>query len=117
MIGDIVLHGLRGEHSIAALCRRKTIAESLDYSGSTAFLEAGKRRLAGDTARAAPSDELLSGVQNCPRVAEPVDAGSDFHVLFLGPAGDAARFLSRVAPVHHSLGQAPMSESDRNKNI
>lgn len=49
----IVLEGLRGEDSIAALCRREGIAESLYYSWSKEFLEAGKRRLTGDTARAA----------------------------------------------------------------
>lgn len=54
----IVLDGLRGEDSIAALCRREGIAESLYYSWSKEFLEAGKRRLAGDTARAATSDEV-----------------------------------------------------------
>jgi transposase len=48
----IVLDGLRGEHSIAELCRREGIAEGLYYSWSKEFLEAGKRRLAGDTARA-----------------------------------------------------------------
>jgi len=48
----IVLDGLRGECSIAELCRREGIAESLYYSWSKEFLEAGKRRLAGDTARA-----------------------------------------------------------------
>ena len=54
----IVLDGLRGEASIAELCRREGIAESLYYSWSKEFLEAGKRRLAGDTARAASSDEV-----------------------------------------------------------
>ncbi len=54
----IVLEGLRGEESIAALCRREGIAESLYYSWSKEFLEAGKRRLAGDTARAATTDEV-----------------------------------------------------------
>ena len=54
----IVLDGLRGECSIAELCRREGIAESLYYSGSKEFLEAGKRRLAGDTARAATSSEV-----------------------------------------------------------
>ncbi|GGB05536.1 transposase [Brucella endophytica] len=47
----IVLEGLRGEDSIAAICRREGIAESLYYSWSKEFLEAGKKRLAGDTAR------------------------------------------------------------------
>jgi len=54
----IVLDGLRGEHSIAELCRREGIAESLYYSWSKEFLEAGKRRLAGDTARSATTDEV-----------------------------------------------------------
>ena len=54
----IVLDGLRGEHSIAELCRREGIVESLYYNWSKEFLEAGKRRLAGDTARAATSSEV-----------------------------------------------------------
>ena len=54
----IVLDGLRGEVSIAELCRREGIAESLYYSWSKEFLEAGKRRLAGDTARAATTNEV-----------------------------------------------------------
>ena len=54
----IVLEGLRGEESIAALCRREGIAESLYYTWSKEFLEAGKRRLAGDTARAATTGEV-----------------------------------------------------------
>jgi transposase len=54
----IVLEGLRGEYSIAELCRREGIAQSLYYSWSKEFLEAGKRRLAGDTARQATSPEV-----------------------------------------------------------
>ena len=54
----IVLEGLRGEESIAALCRHEGIAESLYYSWSKEFLEAGKKRLAGDTARQATSNEV-----------------------------------------------------------
>ena len=54
----VVLDGLRGEHSIAELCRREGIAEGLYYSWSKEFLEAGKRRLAGDTARAATTGEV-----------------------------------------------------------
>ena len=53
----IVLAGLRGEESIAALCRREGTAESLYYSWSKEFLEDGKNRLAGDTARQATSPE------------------------------------------------------------
>ena len=54
----IVLAGLRGEESIAALCRREGIAESLYYKWSKEFLEAGKRQLSGDTARQAPAPEV-----------------------------------------------------------
>ena len=54
----IVLACLRGEESIAGLCRREGIAESLYYSWSKEFLEAGKNRLAGDTARQASSPEV-----------------------------------------------------------
>ncbi len=51
----IVLEGLRGEENISELCRREGIAASMYYGRSKEFLEAGKRRLAGDTARAATS--------------------------------------------------------------
>ena len=54
----IVLDGLRGEYSIAELCRREGIAESLYYAWSKEFLEAGKRRLSGDTERSATSGEV-----------------------------------------------------------
>ena len=54
----IVLEGLRGEDSIAELCRREGIALSQYYAWSKEFLEAGKRRLAGDTARAATPSEV-----------------------------------------------------------
>ena len=54
----IVLDGLRGESSIAELCRREGIAEGLYYSWSKEFLEACKRRLAGDTARADTTSEV-----------------------------------------------------------
>jgi transposase len=54
----IVLSGLRGEDSIAELCRREGIVQNLYYRWSKEFLEAGKKRLAGDTTRAATSDEV-----------------------------------------------------------
>jgi transposase len=54
----IVLSGLRGEDSIAELCRREGIMQNLYYRWSKEFLESGKKRLAGDTARAATSDEV-----------------------------------------------------------
>jgi transposase len=54
----IILEGLKGEDSIASICRREGIAPSLYYKWSKAFLEAGKHRLKGDTLREANSDEV-----------------------------------------------------------
>jgi transposase len=54
----IVLAGLRGEDSIAELCRQEGIAQGMYYSWSKEFLEAGKKRLAGDTARDANTSEV-----------------------------------------------------------
>lgn len=56
----IVLEGLRGEDSIAELCRREGIASNMYYSWSKEFLEAGKRRLMGDTKRQATGGEVFS---------------------------------------------------------
>ena len=67
----IVLEGLRGEESIAELCRREGIASSMYYGWSKEFLEAGKRRLAGDTARAATPDE----VKDLRREAQALEGG------------------------------------------
>ena len=54
----IVLDGLRGESSIAELCRQEGINPNLYYRWSKDFLEAGKKRLSGDTAREANTDEV-----------------------------------------------------------
>lgn len=54
----IVLEGLRGEDTVAELCRREGIAQSLYYKWSKEFMEAGKARLAGDTKRQASSDDV-----------------------------------------------------------
>src|SRR5262249_16538901 len=53
----IVLEGLRGEDSIAEVCRKEGINQNLDYRWWKEFWEAGKKRLAGDTAREATSDD------------------------------------------------------------
>ena len=61
----IVLDGLRGEDSIAELCRREGISQGVYYKWSKDFMEAGKKRLAGDTARAATTGgHNLSNQQN-----------------------------------------------------
>ncbi len=54
----IVLDGQRGEDSIAELCRREGISQGIYYKWSKDFMEAGKKRLAVDTARAATTDEV-----------------------------------------------------------
>ena len=68
----IVLEGLRGEDSIAELCRREGIVQNLYYRWSKEFLEAGKRRLAGDTARAATSSEVRDLRQEAKALKEVV---------------------------------------------
>ena len=54
----IVIAGLRGEDSVAELCRKDGIHQNLYYRWSKEFLEVGKKRLAGDTARSATLDEV-----------------------------------------------------------
>lgn len=56
----IVIEGLRGEYSVAELCRKEGIHPNLFYNWSKEFMEAGKRRLAGDTKRDATSGEVQS---------------------------------------------------------
>jgi transposase len=56
----IVLDGLRGEDSIAELCRREGIAQGLYYKWSKDFMEAGKKRLAGDIVRQANTGEVTT---------------------------------------------------------
>ena len=54
----IVLEGLRGDESIAELCRREGLSQSMYYKWSKEFMEAGKQRLAGNTKRQADSTEV-----------------------------------------------------------
>ncbi len=90
----IVLEGLRGEESIAELCRREGIASSMYYGWSKDFLEAGKKRLAGDTARAATSDEVkdLRREASAPKevVAELTLENRLLKKSMTGDGGDAA---------------------------
>ena len=55
----IVLEGLKGEASIAEICRREGIFPNVYYKWSKEFLEAGKKRLQGDTEREATSSEVV----------------------------------------------------------
>jgi transposase len=68
----IVLEGLRGEDSIAELCRREGISPNLYYNWSKEFLEAGKRRLLGDTKRQATSPEVAGLREENARLKELV---------------------------------------------
>src|SRR5512136_1711934 len=90
----IVLDGLRGERSIAELCRHEGIAESLYYSWSKEFLEAGKRRLAGDTARAATSSEVKDLRRQAQELKEVVaEQALELRLLkksMIGDGGDEA---------------------------
>jgi transposase len=71
-----VLEGLRGEHSIAELRRREAVAESMYYSWSKEFLEAGKRRLAEDTAREAILGKVKALRHEAQTLKEVVAAGT-----------------------------------------
>ena len=61
----IVLDGLRGEDSIAELCRREVLSESMYYKWSKEFLEAGKKRLSGDTVREVEKLREISNRERC----------------------------------------------------
>src|SRR5215217_5381688 len=90
----IVLEGLRGEASIAELCRREGIASSMYYGWSKEFLEAGKKRLAGDTARVATPDEVKDLRREASALKEVVaDLTLENRLLkksMIGDGGDAA---------------------------
>ena len=94
----IVPHGLRGETSIAELCRREGIAESMYYSWSKEFLEAGKRRLAGDTARAATTDEVKQLRREAQDLKEVVaEQALELRLLKKSMIGDGGRPNMRLS--------------------
>ena len=68
----IVIEGLRGETSIAELCRKEGIAQNLYYRWSKDFMESGKKRLDGDTMREANTSEVLSLKQENAQLKEAV---------------------------------------------
>ena len=77
----IVLDGLRGEDSIAELCRKEGIAQSLYYTWSKEFMEAGKRRLAGDTARAATTDEVKDLRREAGALKDAIAVATVFNIV------------------------------------
>ncbi len=88
----IVLEGLRGECSIAELCRREGINANLYYRWSKDFLEAGKRRLAGDTVREANSDGTTHVI------FEPLDFIARLAALVPRPRVNLTRYHGVFAP-------------------
>jgi len=115
----IVLEGLRGEDSIAALGRREGIAESMYYTWSKEFLEAGKRRLTGDTARTAIRDEVKATAPQRAkkrRKLKEKPANGRSRVLWISGAASVLILLlegihrpcSRVARKRRRLGQLPL---------
>ena len=68
----IVMEGLRAETSVAELCRKHSIAQSMFYSWNKEFMEAGKKRLNGDVVREATSDEVSDLKKENARLKEMV---------------------------------------------
>ncbi len=68
----MVMEALRGESSVAEICRKHGIAESMFYKWNKEFLEAGKKRLAGDTTREATSEEVTELRKENQRLKEMV---------------------------------------------
>jgi len=68
----IVMEAIRGETSIAEICRKHGIAQSMFYKWNKEFLEAGKKRLAGDTTREATSDEVSDLLKENQKLKEMV---------------------------------------------
>ena len=96
---QLVLAGLRSEESIAELCRREGIVQNLYYRWSKDFLEAGKKRLAGDTARAATSDDVKDLRREASALKEVV----------------VARILGKACSSIASISDSSTSESDMNQ--
>ena len=68
----IVMEALRGESSTSEICRKHGITQSLFYKWDKEFMEAGKKRLNGDTTREATSDEVTELRKENQRLKEMV---------------------------------------------
>ena len=102
----IVLDGLKGADSIAELCRREGIAQSLYYSWSKEFLEAGKKRLAGDTAREATSNEV-KGLRREARDLKEVVAEQALELRLLKKACSGMGATTNEVPCIREAGDHP----------
>ena len=106
----IVVSGLRGEESIAALCRREGIAEGLYYSWSKEFLEAGKKRLTGDTGRQATPGEVKGLRHEMRDLKELVaELSLENRLLKKSMMGETTNEVSRIreAGDHPAGGEVP----------
>lgn len=92
----IVLDGLRGEDTIAELCRREGIAQSLYYVWSKEFMDAGNRRLAGDRARAAATNEV-EGLRRESTALKEIVAEQALEMRLLKKASRCRRSSSRTS--------------------
>ena len=101
----IVLDGLRGEDSIAELCRREGIFQGIYYKWSKDFMEAGKKRLARDTARAATTDEVKDLRRDPPRAFEFIKLFMRFEYTMKAVGWVNARYRSGGRPTQ-PLGSA-----------
>src|SRR5437870_5463985 len=106
----IVLEGLRGEDSIAELCRREGIVQNLYYRWSKDFLEAGKKRLAGDTARTATSDEVKDLRRECGAHGQPGAERARDVAAGVGRALHRDRRLVCLGGIGLSAAQGPRSD-------
>jgi len=104
----IVLDGLRGEDSIAELCRREGIAQGIYYKWSKDFMEAGKKRLAGDTARAANTDEVKELRREAKDLKEVV-AEQTLELRLLKKACTAVGATTNEVPCIREAGDHPAS--------
>ena len=104
----IVLEGLRGEDSIAELCRREGINANLYYRWSKEFLEAGKKRLLGDTQREANSEDVSAlrkeNAQLKEALAETTLENRLLKKSVIGDGGTVYEVLSCRKTRNHSLG-------------
>ena len=106
----IVLAGLRGEDSIAEICRREGIHQNLYYKWSKEFLEAGKKRLTGDTEREAGSSEVKALRTESAQLKEAL---AEVLLETVGDAEDAAQAADVLAHDQHlwvALHRAPQPE-------
>src|SRR5215470_6645636 len=107
----IVLEGLRGEDSIAELCRKEGINQNLYYRWSKEFLEAGKKRLAGDTAREASSDEVKELKAPYGRPGPKIDSRQQLQWRCRAAGGSRTSNYQMRCQLHPKVTACPLMKS------